>query len=197
MLEKPSKQRSVIIGGLLIGAISGIPGLNLINCCCCAGILFGGVMTYYFYLQDYRTLTPPVDENMRVWIGATPIDLRLAPEPSDALMLGLIAGIIGAFVATMLSTIILLALGPIEQQMVSRWMLEFMEKMEQRGSIPSETVDQLREQLAQSGREARNPGTLLFGLVANLIIYPIFGMLGGLLGHGILGRRKTIPTTPR
>ncbi|MBI5463472.1 MAG: hypothetical protein HY966_00795 [Ignavibacteriales bacterium] len=196
MFEKPSKQRAIILGGLVTGAISGMPGLNLINCCCCAGILFGGALSYYLYLQEYRTLTPPADENLRVWIGTTAIDLRLAPEASDALLLGLTAGIIGAFLATVINTIVTLAIGPVEQEMLKNWLLKFFERMSERGSFPSEAVEQMRGQFENSMKDVRTPAAILFGLVANLIIYPIFCMLGGLLGHAIFGRRKTIPAVP-
>ena len=196
MFEKPSKQRAIILGGFAIGLVSGIPGLNLINCCCCAGILFGGALTYYLHIQDYKLLTPPDNEQYRVWIGSMPVDARLAPEASDALILGLLAGIVGAILATMISAIILLAVGPVEQEMVQRWMMKFLEKLEQRGSIPSESIDQIREQFEKSAKEGFSMNSIMFGFIANLIIYPIFGMLGGLLGHGLFGRQRTIPNVP-
>ena len=64
MLEKPSKQRAVLLGAAIIGAISGIPGLNLINCCCCAGIIVGGMMSVYFYLQDFRADSAPLETSI-------------------------------------------------------------------------------------------------------------------------------------
>ena len=60
MIEKPNKLRSAILGGLVIGAISGIPGLNLLNCCCCAGILLGGAMSVYLYRKEFTNEMPPM-----------------------------------------------------------------------------------------------------------------------------------------
>ena len=69
MFEKPSKLRSAILGGLIIGAISGIPGLNLLNCCCCAGILLGGAMSVYLYRQEFTNEMPPMESSDALILG--------------------------------------------------------------------------------------------------------------------------------
>ena len=122
MFEKPSKLRPAVLGGLIVGAISGIPGLSLLNCCCCAGILFGGAMSVYFYRQEFTSEMPPM-------------------ESSDALILGIVAGIIGALFTTVLSTTISLVLGPLETEMVRNFMEKLMQKLEDRGSLPAGTME--------------------------------------------------------
>jgi beta-aspartyl-peptidase (threonine type) len=91
MLEKPNKFRIALISGGVIGAVSGIPGISLINCCCCAGVWLGGVLAMYLYKQQFTEGMPPL-------------------EASDALMLGLMSGVVGAFAATLLSVAILVVL---------------------------------------------------------------------------------------
>jgi hypothetical protein len=171
MAEKPSKLRSAILGGLIIGAISGIPGLSLLNCCCCAGILLGGALSVYFYKQECTNEMPPM-------------------ESSDALILGIVAGIIGAMITTVLSTIISLILGPVETQMMSSFMEKLMHKLEDRGALPGGTIDNMRDQFEQAMKEGRSLGGILRSLVYALILYPIFSMLGGLIGFGIFGKKK-------
>ncbi|MGD0037815.1 MAG: hypothetical protein ABSC53_11045 [Bacteroidota bacterium] len=175
MIEKPNKLRSAILGGLIIGAISGIPGLNLLNCCCCAGILLGGAMSVYLYRQEFKNEMPPM-------------------ESSDALILGIVAGIIGALITTCLSAIITLILGPVETQMMRNFMEKLTQKLENNGSVPSGTLDNMRDQFEQSLKESGTIGGILRSLVYALILYPIFSMLGGLIGYGILGKKK--PTIP-
>jgi hypothetical protein len=174
MFEKPSKLRPAILGGLIVGAISGIPGLNLLNCCCCAGILLGGAMSVYFYKQEFTNEMPPM-------------------ESSDALILGIVSGIIGALITTFLSATITLILGPVETEMIRNFMEKLMQKLEDRGSLPPGTMDNMRDQFEQAMKEGGTMGGILRSLVYALILYPIFSMLGGLIGFGIFGKKKSTP----
>ena len=38
-----------LYGALVIAGIETVPGLNFINACCCAGILFGGFLRYFLH----------------------------------------------------------------------------------------------------------------------------------------------------
>jgi len=178
MFEKPNKLRSALLGGLIIGAISGIPGLNLLNCCCCAGILLGGAMSVYLYKKEFTDEMPPM-------------------ESSDAMILGIIAGIIGALITTLFSAMITLILGPVETEMMRNLMEKLTQKLEDRGSVPQGTLDNMREQFEQAIKEGGTIGGILRSLVYALILYPIFSMLGGLIGYGIFGKRKpVVPPMP-
>ena len=178
MFEKPSKLRPAILGGLIIGAISGIPGLNLLNCCCCAGILLGGALSVYLYRHEFTGEMPPM-------------------ESSDALILGIIAGIIGALVTTFLNAMITLILGPVETEMMRNLMEKLTQKLEDRGSVPQGTLDNMRDQFEQAVKQGGTVGGILRSLVYALILYPIFSMLGGLIGYGIFGKKKpAVPPQP-
>jgi hypothetical protein len=171
MFEKPHKQRAALLGGLIIGAISGLPGLNLLNCCCCAGILFGGAMSVYLYRQEFTPEMPPL-------------------ESSDALMLGIISGIIGALITTILSAAISLILGPVETEMLRDVMSKLIQKLEDRGAMPPGTFDQMSDQFEQALKEGSTIAGILRSLVYALILYPIFSMLGGLIGFSLFGKKK-------
>ena len=177
MLEKPSKQRAAILGGLIIGVISGIPGLNLINCCCCAGIMLGGAISVYLYQQEFITEMPPI-------------------ESSDALILGIVAGIIGALITTALSTTLTFILGPVDVEMTRGFFEKLIQRLEDRGVVPPGTIDQMQERFEEALREERSIGGILRSLIYALILYPIFSMLGGLIGYGIFGKKKPVPPPP-
>ncbi|MBI3006548.1 MAG: hypothetical protein HYY49_14220 [Ignavibacteriales bacterium] len=172
MPEKPNKQRAVLLGGLVIGSLWGIPFVNMINCCCCAGILLGGIMASYLYREEFVEGMPPF-------------------ESSDALITGLLAGIVGALVATFISNLIHLAFGPVGAEVMKDIIEKVLQRLEEQGSIPTGMYDEMLEQLE---REINKPLTLyevLKDLLFSVIILPIFGMLGGLLGFAIFGKKKT------
>jgi uncharacterized membrane protein len=172
MPEKPSKQRSVILGGFIIGGLWGIPFINLINCCCCAGILLGGVLTAYLYREEFIEGMPPF-------------------ESSDALIVGLLAGIVGAVVATFIGNVIHLLFGPVGAEVAKQIIEKVIQRLEEQGAIPGGVYDKMLEDLE---REIQKPLTLyevMKDLLFAVIILPLFGMLGGLLGYAIFGKKKT------
>lgn len=153
MPEKPSKLMPALYGGIIIGAISGIPFISLINCLCCAGVLFGGFMSVYFYKKDLTPEMPPLVSN-------------------DGLALGAIAGLIGAVISNILSGILVMAIGNVTGEVMLRMMERF------RDSMPPESWDQMEEGMRKGGISVMN-------VVISLIIYPIFGLLGGLIGYSV------------
>ncbi|MCU0453199.1 MAG: hypothetical protein MUE68_06040 [Bacteroidetes bacterium] len=175
MYDKPSKQRPVLLAGLVIAGLSGLPGISIINCCCCAGIIFGGAFGSYLHRQDYLPDHPPM-------------------ESSDALIVGLLAGLVGAFGATLLSTLVAFAIGPIESEFVMNFMRKVIDQLVENGSLPSSTADDIMQQMEDSMQDAVSPGAILVGFFFNIIIFPIFGMLGGLVGFGLF-KPKVPPAT--
>ncbi|MFZ1978168.1 MAG: hypothetical protein WAV76_09450 [Bacteroidota bacterium] len=171
MMEKPSKQRAALLGGLVIGLVSGIPGLSLLNCCCCAGILIGGALSVYLYKEEFTAEMPPL-------------------ESSDVLILSIIAGIIGAVVATAVSGVVSAFSGPIETEFLRKIMTRVTDKLASMGALQQDAIDEIQNQLEQAVQEKLTFGSLLRSLIFTLIIYPIFSMLGGLIGFGIFGKKK-------
>lgn len=176
MFEKPSKLRVALISGGVIGAVSAVPGISLINCCCCAGVWLGGVLAVYLYKQQMTDEMPPL-------------------ESSDALMLGLMAGVTGAFVATILNVLILFTLGPLEAELVQSIFGGLLEKMAEQGSLSSEMADMMKEQFEQSVKDAGRLSNIFGGLFITLIIYPIFTILGALLGITVFKKKSPPQTT--
>lgn len=173
MFEKPNKWRAGIIGGIVIGTVSGIPGISLVNCCCCAGVWLGGLMTMYLYKNEFTPEMQPL-------------------ESSDALILGLIAGIAGAFVSTLISVLILAILGPVEAEFLRSIIEKALERLAEDGSLPSDAVDQMREQFETSLKDSATISGILGNLFVTLIVYPLFAILGALLGYALF-RPKNPP----
>lgn len=82
METNPSKLMPAVWGGVLIGAVSGIPFLSIVNCACCAGVMSGGVLAVYLYR---RVLDP-----------------TLPVQSNDGAVLGLLAGVFGAIIGTVI-----------------------------------------------------------------------------------------------
>jgi hypothetical protein len=179
MLDKPSKWRAALFGGIAIGLISGVPVISLVNCCCCAGILGGGVLTYYLYREEHAE-------------GMIPL------ESSDALILGIMAGLIGAFVQAIIHGFLILLFAGAQEELMRNIMGKIIDRLESSGSFPSDALDQMRSQIETSMKESNTMWGVMLNLFMSLIIYPIFGMLGGLLGYGIFRTKKPeqTPSTP-
>jgi hypothetical protein len=173
MLEKPSKYRAALFGGIAIGLVSSIPGLNLINCCCCAGIILGGVLSVYLYNRSLEEGMPPL-------------------EASDAVILGVMAGVAGAFISTVVDLLFLAAIGPVGMEFVRSIVEGLLESLEESGSIAPEMSDQIRDQLEEALAESSTATGIVSGLFFNLIIHPIFAMLGALLGYVIFRPKKRL-----
>src|SRR6476659_10467072 len=93
----PAKTQAALVGGVAIGVLSALPVINLANCCC-AWILFGGALAAYLMQQNHPA----------------PINV------GDGAIVGLIAGLIGAFVWLLLSVPIGIAMAPMQQRMTQR-----------------------------------------------------------------------------
>ena len=83
MNPKPDKLIPAIYGGIIMGVISAVPFLNFINCLCCAGILLGGFFAVMFYKNNFTPDTPPFTS-------------------SDCMVVGVLSGVCGAVVGTVL-----------------------------------------------------------------------------------------------
>lgn len=168
MPEKPSKLMPAVYGGIIMGVISGIPFLSLINCLCCAGIMFGGFMAVFFYKKDLKPEHPPLTSG-------------------DGVTLGALAGVFGAIVGTILTVIIFYAVGDVARQAIYR----IMEDSGVMESMPPEARNQMEHSMSGS---ALSVASLFFAFILD----PLFGLLGGLIGYGVFKPKAgtTMPMPP-
>ena len=157
----PAKLQPALLGGVTIGVLSALPVINLANCCC-AWILFGGALSAYLMQQNQ-------------------------PEPiqiGDGAIVGLLAGVIGAFVWVIVSVPISMMMAPFQSEIANRAMRDAAEMApELRGIF---------ENLA--GAPAVGIG-LIFGFFVMLCVSTVFGMLGGLFG-ALMFKKHQPPVIP-
>lgn len=177
MPEKPSKIRVALISGGLIGLVWAVPGINLINCCCCAGVILGGILAVYLHKQEFSANMP-------------------AMESSDAVIVGILSGVAGAFTTVILNLLIYAMFGDVAAGIARSILGGLIERMEESGSFPPEAIDQMKNEFERSISQSHSFMGVMADLLLNLIINPLFAMLGALIGFSILKPRKHIDTPP-
>jgi hypothetical protein len=156
----PAKLQPALLGGLFMGVLSALPFISAGNCVCCMWVIGGGVLAAYLMQQNH------------------PLPITVA----DGALVGLLAGVFGAVIATILSIPIDLALGDMQRQMLGRI-------LERIGSdLPAETQDILNR-YERSG--AAWGAMKVFSMMFFVVIGAVFGMLGGILGASMF--RKDQP----
>jgi hypothetical protein len=155
MPEKPSKLMPALYGGIIIGLLSGIPYVGLVNCLCCAGIMIGGFLAVFFYKKDLPPDAPPLTN-------------------SDALALGALAGLFGALFFNVIDAGFLYTIGNVSAEM----MRSVYDKMGVLEKMPSEALEKLDNEIA-------NPALSLTTVLTWFVIGPLFGLLGGLIGYAV------------
>ena len=162
----PSKLQPALLGGLAMGVLSALPVINFANCCC-AWLLFGGGLAAYLMQQNH-------------------------PEPitaGDGAIVGLLAGVAGAFVWALLSVPIGLIMGPIQAEFVER-------TLENARDIPPEVRTILESMRGNAFTTGVGTIAVFFAmLMFASIVGAIFGAVGGLLG-AIIFRKNVAPPPP-
>jgi hypothetical protein len=95
---KPNYAQPAFIGGLVMGVLSALPLVSAGNLCCCLWVVGGGALAAYLLQQNES--------------GAI--------TPGDGALVGLLAGLIGAVVQTLVGIPIGLLVAPMERAMLQR-----------------------------------------------------------------------------
>jgi hypothetical protein len=153
------------IGGVVTGVLSALPLISAANVCCCLWVVSGGVVAAYLLQQN------------------DPAPIRTA----DGALVGLLAGVIGAFVYLVLSIPIGLVVAPMERAVLQRL-------AETAGNMPPEFRDYV-------GGYVGGMIGVAIGFMFMLFVGSVFSALGGLLGAAVFRkppRSDTIdvPSTP-
>lgn len=101
----------------------------------------------------------------------------------DCLAVGALAGVAGAIIGTLLTAASMSIFGNV--------MVDFISELIRSMDLPEEVIDQVEEALAQS----LGGGMILIEFLTNLILYPLFGLLGGLIGYGIFKPKQQVMPT--
>ena len=91
-----NKLKPALVGGVVLGLLSVIPFVNVVNVCCCLWAILGGMLATFMYVKS----SP-------------------APAtPGDGAILGALAGVVGALISLILGIPISLAMGPTMRNLV-------------------------------------------------------------------------------
>ena len=160
---RASKLQPVLLGGLVIGVLSSLPVISMGNCLCCAWVILGGMVATYLLQQ------------------AQP----MAVEGVDGAITGLLAGLAGAVIGTLLSIPIQMVMGTMSGDVVQRILDQSS------GEMPSE----MRSTIEAFTRGGAGGAIILIGLVFSLFVNAIFGAIVGLLGT-VVFKPSTPPPPP-
>ncbi len=137
----------MLVGALVMGVLSALPVVSVGNVCCCLWVISAGVAAAYVLQQGQPD----------------PI------TPADGAFVGFLSGLAGAVVYLVISLPLNIVIGPMEREMVRRW-------IENMGG-----ADEFRN-YAERADLISAPVRAFLGFVMMLFIGAIFSTIGGLLG---------------
>ena len=142
-----------------MGVLSALPIIAVGNVCCCLWVISGGVVAAYVLQQNQ---TSPIGH-------------------ADGAVVGLLAGVGGAFVYAIVSIPIDLLMAPLQRELLQG----FLDRM---GNMPPQFQEYARASVGGSARA-------IIGFMFMLVVGAVFSTLGGLLG-AIMFARKPAPAMP-
>jgi hypothetical protein len=108
----------------------------------------------------------------------------VAIQPSEGALMGLIAGAIGGIIAAVLGYAVALMMGP--------WQNDFMQRILEANQDTPPEVRQMMERMMSGGAMG---AVAVMGMLVNVVVYSVFGLLGGLLGT-VIFKKNTPPMAP-
>ncbi len=160
----------VIWGFIVMTLISVMPLINFINLFFCAGIILGGLAGVFSF-------------NKQLTMQGMMLTYK------DAVMIGILSGVLSAVAVSGFNVLTLMysSVNPITESLK---MLGDFGK-----NLPPEVGKQLDNLSGEFNKYGFSPTLAIFTFVSNIIIYPLFGAIGGLLAATIINNKKRINTT--
>lgn len=166
-MNSPNKMTSIIYGTLVMTMSAIVPVLNFINLICCAGIIAGGFVGVYNYWRQLQNA-----------------GLQLTSK--DGGMIGILCGILSAVFVTGFTLIISLFSD-------TNPMLEFIKTFDELGIQTPPEMNHYIERFSNEFNEyGFSPTISIISFISNLIIYPLFGTIGAILGVSLLNKKRNL-----
>jgi hypothetical protein len=158
-----SKLRPAIIGGLVMGLLSGLPYVSLGNVACCLWVVLGGALATYLYIKKSPT----------------------AVNIGEGALLGLLAGVFGMIVKLIVGIPVAIMTGyPVEH-----FIINLMERM---NPEQAERYRQgIEDMMARPFFEQFFASVFSLGTILVFIITLVFALVGGLVAVPLFEKRKT------
>jgi hypothetical protein len=164
-MQQPSKFTPIIISASIIIVISLIPILNLINLLCCGGVLIGVFAGTAYYNSKLKQAGQLI-------------------QYKDGAAIGLLSGVVSA---------LFIVAGTTLMNMISNQnpMPELFKLIDSNGlKLPPEAERFLQKISDEYSKNGFSITLTLITLISDILIYPMFGLLGGLLSVSILSKRN-------
>jgi uncharacterized protein YybS (DUF2232 family) len=145
----PSKQQSIVLGGVLIGILS-TSYLGLINMLCCAGVIIGALVAVWHYTSQNE----------------------LTISGGQGAAMGVMAALLGWAIAFVLNFVLIKA-GIRSDQAISQFILDKVGS-----NMPPEQYDQMLQQMEQEVTFGKYFLNSLIGLGLSAVFGAIGGAIG-------------------
>ena len=162
MNKQPDRLKPVIWGAFVMTSISILPVINFINIFFCSGVILGGLAGVFMFNKQ---------------ISGT--DVKILQK--DGAMIGVLSGILSAILVSGINLLIVLF-------SKNNPVIEAMNLMKDI-SLPKEVLDQMDKFSSEINKYGFSPTIAIFSLLSNLFLYPVFGLLGGILGVTIINKK--------
>ena len=148
-----------LAGGMFLGLLSSIPFISLGNCICCMWVLGGGGISAFLLAKQRQA----------------------AIAYGDGAFAGVMSGLFGAIVATVLS---------IPIRIISARIFESQQQALEETMREIGVEGPLRDLMLRVASPEISAVTVAFTFFMNLIVFALFAMIGGILVVAILNKRK-------
>lgn len=159
---------AALVGGFVSAIFFAIPFLNMINCFCCIGIMAGGAVGLLYFDRT---------DNLHEYISQ-----------ATAINVGLASGIAGAFIAVLIDLLIYSIFGDWELEFLHRMILTLEDVPEM-----TEMLEDMVYEMEQETSRGMHMGRIMFELIRNLILLPIFSLIGSLILRVFLNKNRQMP----
>jgi len=161
--EKPDSFNAILWGAGVIVVTSLLPYVGILSNLCCLGVIVGGLVTAYQYINQYQ----------------------LTIRGGEGFKLGALAGLLGGIIYTVVFTAVQMLLDyQINIEETKNLLIALF------GSDP-QAREQIEESFRRRKLEGVTISNILIGLISTLIIYPIAGGIGGAIGAAVFRKGKT------
>jgi hypothetical protein len=129
-------------------------------------------MAVFFYKNDLTPSMPPL-------------------ASGDGIQLGALAGIIGAVISLVISYVLILTIGNVGGQAMYDLVMNLYDSMGILDQIPPENLEQMEQSMIEGEMSP-------ISIVMTLILFPVFGLLGGLIGYSVFkSKGPAAPVVPQ
>ncbi len=164
-MNQPSKFTPVIISTVIIVVISLFPFLNLVNLFCCAGVIIGGAAGTAYYNNRLRNAGGQI-------------------QYKDGVAIGVLSGLISALIVVIGTTLMTML---VNQNPIP----EIYKMLDTQGlEIPPEIDKFLRQISDEYSKRGFSITLTIVTFVVDLVAYPVFSAIGGMLAVAIFGKKK-------